>query len=236
MIDKTLVTSATPFLSFLDRWMAELPVVTLEGIVKNPQKVAIFSVDLVKGFCSQGALASERVQGILPAVVSLFQRGWDRRVRNFVLFQDTHDPKALEFAAYPPHCIGGSEESQAVDEIMALPFFKHMIIKPKNSVGFLHTGLDEWLAEHPEVETFLVVGDCTDICVYQLAMHLRVDANARQMPRRVIVPADCVQTYNREVSAAAAQGGLPHDGNLLHAVFLYHMALNGIEVVMGIAD
>ncbi|NTV36699.1 MAG: cysteine hydrolase, partial [Anaerolineaceae bacterium] len=27
------------------------------------------------------------------------------------------------------------------------------------------------------------------------------------------------------------QGGFPHPGDLLHATFLYHMALNGIEVV-----
>ena len=52
------------------------------------------------------------------------------------------------------------------------------------------------------------------------------DANARQLRRRVIVPADCVDTYDRGVAVAAEQGGLPHDADLLHAVFLYHMALN----------
>ena len=61
-------------------------------------------------------------------------------------------------------------------------------------------------------------------------MHLRLDANARQLQRRVIVPADCVDTYDRGVAVAAEQGGLPHDADLLHAVFLYHMALNGVEV------
>jgi hypothetical protein len=66
-------------------------------------------------------------------------------------------------------------------------------------------------------------------------MHLRLDANARQLNRKVIVPANCVDTYDRPVSAARAEGGLPHPGDLLHAVFLYHMALNGVEIAKSIA-
>ncbi|MDZ7695483.1 MAG: hypothetical protein U5R49_00675 [Deltaproteobacteria bacterium] len=30
---------------------------------------------------------------------------------------------------------------------------------------------------------------------------------------------------------ADASGHMPHYGNLLHRTFLYHMALNGVEVV-----
>jgi hypothetical protein len=33
------------------------------------------------------------------------------------------------------------------------------------------------------------------------------------------------------VEVARALGALPHDADLLHQVFLYHMALNGIETV-----
>jgi nicotinamidase-related amidase len=98
----------------------------------------------------------------------------------------------------------------------------------------LNTGLNEWLAAHPGVDTFIVVGDCTDLCTYQLAMHLRLDANARQLQRRVIVPVDCVDTYDRPVAAAQQQGGFAHDAELLHAVFLYSMALNGVEVLLSI--
>ncbi|MDZ4158749.1 MAG: cysteine hydrolase, partial [Anaerolineaceae bacterium] len=65
----------------------------------------------------------------------------------------------------------------------------------------------------------------------QLAMHLRLDANARQVERRVIVPVNCVETYDRPLETARAEGGLPHPGDLLHSIFLYHLVLNGIEVV-----
>jgi nicotinamidase-related amidase len=111
-----------------------------------------------------------------------------------------------------------------------------MVKFEKNSIGSgLNTGLNEWIQDHPEVDTYFVVGDCTDLCTYQLAMHLRLDANARQLQRRVIVPVDCVETYDRPVEVAREEGGLPHPADLLHTVFLYHMLLNGVEVYSQIA-
>jgi hypothetical protein len=77
-----------------------------------------------------------------------------------------------------------------------------------------------------------VVGNCTDLCVYQLAMHLRVRHNARNVPGvSVIVPANAVDTYDLPVETASAIGAMPHPGDFFHQVFLYHMALNGIQVV-----
>ncbi len=103
-------------------------------------------------------------------------------MRNILFLQDTHEPNAVEFGAYPPHCVRGTEEAETVEELRALPFFKQITIMEKNSISSgLNTGLNEWLFRHPNVDTFIVVGDCTDLCTYQLAMHLRLDANARQL-------------------------------------------------------
>jgi hypothetical protein len=62
-------------------------------------------------------------------------------------------------------------------------------------------------------------------------MHLRLDANARQLRRRVIVPTDCVETYDLPVAIARGIGAVPHNADLLHRVFLYSMMLNGVEVM-----
>jgi nicotinamidase-related amidase len=76
----------------------------------------------------------------------------------------------------------------------------------------------------------IVVGDCTDLCVYQAAMHLRLRANAAgDRGFEVVVPEDCVQTYDLPVETAQRLGALPHDGDLLHGLFLYHLALNGVQ-------
>ncbi len=224
------------FLDWLARWEKDLPVVSLSKVVSNPARVGVLSEDLVKGFCTEGPLASPRVAGIVPAVVNLFRRAHDLGVRHFLLSQDTHDSDAIEFSAFAPHCIGGTSESETIDELMNLPFSNTFNIIPKNSISLIGTPFEDWLEAHPEVTIFLIVGDCTDICVYQAAMHLRLRANVMGLrDMQVIVPADCVQTYDMPVETAAQLGILPHDGELLHSIFLYHMALNGVEVVRRLA-
>jgi hypothetical protein len=77
-----------------------------------------------------------------------------------------------------------------------------------------------------------VVGDCTDLCTYQLAMYLRTAANENQQRSiRIILPEDCVDTYDLPVTTAQQIGATPHSAEILHLIFLYHMMLNGIEVV-----
>ena len=76
------------------------------------------------------------------------------------------------------------------------------------------------------------MGDCTDLCVYQLAMHLRLRANALDLrDTRVILPVDGVNTFDIPVDVAQEIGAMPHHGDLMHLIFLYSMAQNGIEVV-----
>ena len=69
-----------------------------------------------------------------------------------------------------------------------------------------------------------------------LAMHLRLRANALDLSeQRVIVSADAVETYDMSVETARQVGALAHPGGFFHRVFLYHMALNGIQVVLRVA-
>jgi len=64
-----------PFLEWVAQWEANLPTVELEAVVSEPARVALVSVDLVKGFCYEGPLASPRVAGIVPAVVRSLPAG-----------------------------------------------------------------------------------------------------------------------------------------------------------------
>ncbi|MCJ7626279.1 MAG: isochorismatase family protein [Anaerolineaceae bacterium] len=235
MSSNQIIQRSESFVDYLEKWLEDLPVLSLDQIVSDPEKVAIISEDMVNGFCYEGPLASPRVQGIIRPIVNLFEMIWETGVRNILLSQDSHEPDAIEFDAYPSHCVRGSSQAEPVPEIKALPFFDQMTIFPKNSISIdAQMDLGKWLLDHPEVEIFIVVGDCTDICIYQLAMYLRTDANERQIKRRVIVPVNCVQTYDMQVDLAIEIGALPHDGDFLHGVFLYHMALNKIEVVQEI--
>ncbi|MCL4561051.1 MAG: cysteine hydrolase [Chloroflexi bacterium] len=229
-------SNAEPFLVYLTQWMRDLPRVKLGQAIPQPDNTAILSVDVVNGFCNEGPLSSPRVAQIVQPIMSLFERAWDAGVRQVVLAQDTHDPAAVEFAQWPAHCVRGSSEAETVDEFKSLPFFDQMLVMPKNSINAaLNTPLTSWLFDHPHLDNFIVVGDCTDLCTYQLAMFLRIDANARQIQRRVLVPANCVDTYDMTVESAEQLGALPHPAELLHAIFLYHMSLNGVEIVQEIS-
>jgi len=82
------------------------------------------------------------------------------------------------------------------------------------------------------VRTAIVAGNCTDLCVYQLAMHLRLRANALNLPAvRLIVPAEAVDTYDVPEDASPHSGIKIHPGDFFHQVFLYHLALNGVDVI-----
>lgn len=226
------LSDAQLFLNHLDDWMARLPTRKLEEISENAESIAIICVDVTNGFCKVGALSSPRVAGIVQPIVQLMELSWDFGVRNIILSQDTHEPDAVEFGSWPAHCVRGTEEAETVDEIRALSFFDQMLLLEKNSIASgLNQELQEWVNDHPEVMNYIVVGDCGDLCTYQLAMFLRLDANEHQLKRNVIVPENCVQTYDMSITVAKEVGAYAHPGDLMHAFFLYHMALNGVEVV-----
>ena len=228
-----LLDHSRPFLAYLEEWYNALAPLALAEIVADaPERVALISIDVINGFCKSGPLASERVGRLAQPVADLFQRAHALGVRALALTQDTHDPATPEFLAYPPHCLRDTIESAAVDELKVLPFYADLAIFPKNSISsHLSTGLGAWLRERPQLDRFIVVGDCTDLCTYQAARQLRLEANAANLARRVIVPADAVDTFDTPVSVARALGIKAHDADLHHALFLHHMASNGVEVV-----
>jgi nicotinamidase-related amidase len=248
-----MLTDSRPFLAWLVDWYNGRPALDWTDLLdatqndpagaalsapdqvalSAPDQVALFAVDVTSGFCSEGPLSSDRVGRIADPISRLFQRAYDHGVRHFLLPQDTHSEDALEFASFPPHCVQGTAEPLTVPELSDLPFSQLFHVIEKNSISSsIGTGLDAWLDGHPQVTTFVVTGDCTDICVYHLAMHLRMRANARNLQDvRVILPVDGIDTFDLPVDVASEIGAMPHHADLLHLVFLYSMAQNGIEII-----
>lgn len=228
-----LISQSKPFLEYVVNWKNGLaPLPLTEVINGQAEQVAVISVDVINGFCYQGSLASPRVADLVDPIAALFHRSYEAGVRHFILTQDAHPADAVEFANFPPHCIRGTAESETVDTFKQLPFFDIFQVMPKQSLNsHIGTDLEAWLEAHPAVNTFITVGDCTDLCTHQLAMHLKLRANVRNELVRIILPVNCVETYDLPVSVAQEIGAIPHDGDLLHHLFLYHMMLNGIEVV-----
>lgn len=221
---------------FVHQWLATLRESSLDAIAEDPSTVAIFSADMINGFLHFGPLASGRVRKLAIPVASLFQAAWDHGIRDFVLCQDTHHPDTPEFDAYPPHCTRDSPESDTVPELANLPFADAFTIVEKNSLSpSIGTALDGWLEMNRQVTTAIVVGDCTDLCTYQLAMYLRMRANALNIDGySVIVPMDAVDTFDIPHTDSQSASNA-HPAEFFHTVFLYHMAQNGIAIVTSIS-
>ena len=217
----TLVSQATAHAERLSRWYGDLT--RLELTTLEPTRTALVSVDVIDGFTRLGALGSPRVTAIIPAIVTLIERldalGVPSSQIAFV--QDAHPQDAEEFSAYPPHCVRGTQEAEAVHELQALPNWAQYRHFEKNSIAS-HTsdGFNAWLEEQ-QVDTIISVGDVTDLCLYTLALHLQVRTLARGLKQRVIVPETCAQTWDAP----------DHPGDLYHLLFLHQLARNGVEVV-----
>jgi nicotinamidase-related amidase len=172
------------------------------------------------------------VGGLLPGVTRVFELAHAAGVRDFVLPQDTHRPDAEEFGSFPEHCVVGTEESRMAPELLALPFAHLFTVIEKNSISStIGTDFARWENERGPFAAYIVVGDCTDFCIYQAAMALKLRSNVEHRGQRVVVPADCVNTYDIPLDLARSIGAEPHDGDLVHHIFLHSMATNGVEVV-----
>ena len=221
---------------FVTRWLETVPAARLDEIAPDPATNAVFGADIINGFLRHGALSSERVDGITGPVIDLVQRAWDHGVRDYVFVQDTHPEDNPEFNAYPPHAIAGTSESEMIPELAELPFADHFTVIEKNSLHpAVETGFDAWWDARMHLRTAIVIGDVTDLCVTDLAMHLRLRANALGIQDfQVIVPMDCVDTFDIP-DGPDVEPGTAHPADFFHAVWLYYLQSNNIRIVKSIS-
>ena len=94
---------------------------------------------------------------------------------------------------FPRHCVAGTPETEVIPELADIPGEK--IYKRRYS-GFFDTPLEARLREiNPE--KIIIVGVCTDICVFFTA------ADARNRDYAVEVPVDCVASFDEEAHGFA---------------------------------
>ncbi len=184
-------------------------------------KTCLVMIDMVNGFVRKGALQSDRISSIVPEVVKLSFRCEENNIKK-IAFADSHQEEAVEFKAYPPHCIEGTKEADIIDELKAIGGYR--LITKNSTNGFIEPDFQEWLHDNPEVDTFIIVGDCTDICIMQFALSLKAHFNRLNQYSRIIVPMNGVNTYDADI----------HDGDLMHIMGLYMMMINNIEIVKDI--
>ncbi len=184
---------------------------------------AILIIDMIKGFAKEGCLSSNRVNGLIPRISELLSSS---KKINKVFLYDSHPQDAIEFQSYPVHAVCGTEESQIVDELSQY-IDKNSVIIHKNSTNAMMTQeLRDYLTKHLEIDNYIIIGDCTDICILQCALGLKSYFNELNISKKVIVPYRYVDTYDLDVNH--------HEAELMNLFALYNMKINGIELYKGI--
>lgn len=190
-----------------------LPVENISNIQLN--KTDLFIVDINNGFAKGGALYSPRIESLINPITE-FSKKLSPKLHRIIAFTDCHPKDSIEFLSYPPHCLEGDAESDIVDELKTIENLK---VLPKNSTnGFFALGNMNF----DDVDNIIVIGDCTDICIYQFAVTLKTYFIQNNINKNVIVPMNLVDTYD-----------IPnvHCADLSNIVFLNSMIQNGINVI-----
>lgn len=190
-------------------------VIKLEEL--ESEKTLLVIVDMNKGFAKKGALYSDRVEGIINKVQNIAEKAKYLGIE-IIAFTDFHNEESPEFGAYPEHCMYNSDEWELVDELSEIKEIK--VIKKNSTNGFIEKEFE--LKE--EIENVIVIGDCTDICIYQFAVTAKTEMNRRNFKGNVIVPKELVETYDAPF----------HKANFMNYTFLNSMMLNGVKVVNNI--
>lgn len=178
-------------------------------------KIGLFIVDMNNGFAKEGALSSKRVEKIIKPIADL-GKSLSSKINTIVAFTDTHDENSVELKSYPTHCLKGDKESEIVEEILSIDNLK--ILEKNSTNGFFAMDIEKY----KHLDHFIVVGCCTDICIYQFVLTLKTYFNQNNLDKNIIVPMNLVETYDADMI---------HSADLLNTVFLNSMIQNGIKVV-----
>lgn len=186
--------------------------------LQDLNRPALFVVDMVNGFCKTGAMADKKIMEIVPSISQLCQ---SIPLDDIWFIADSHKSDDVEFLSFPPHCLDGEWESEIVDELQK--YIKHII--KKNTTNAFHSieqDMKEKILEASKYSDIIITGCCTDICVLQFALTLRTYLNSINVEKRIIVPVNCVETYD-----------VPdmHDALEMNTYALKLMSAAGINVV-----
>ncbi len=187
----------------------------------DKDKTALFVVDMVVGFVYSGALSSPRVAAIVKNIAEL-----NKKTKNFkkMFFLDNHENDSQEFEYFPQHCVKETNEAELIPELKTEDSKgTDTYYAEKNSTNGFHSSVfQEWLKKNEDnVDNYIITGCVTDICILQFALSLKSYFNEKNKDKRVIIPKNCVETYDAGT----------HDGYLMNLFALYNMHTSGIEIV-----
>ena len=222
--------------------------IQLESISLGDGHVGLVIVDAGVGFTREGNLADP--ERMIPMVSRIDQTWKDLKAAigdrlHTLCFLDTHEPDIPE-PPYPPHCIKGTGEEDMDPALEWLLEEPQVTVIRKDCINGFVGAIDrssgenkfcEWVKTNG-IQTLLVCGDCTDICVsdfvvttlsarnHGLLTKASPDERAAYVKAitglRICVLGDACETFH-------APG--VHEAEAAHHVGLWLMAARGATLV-----
>ena len=233
----------------------ELPLTTSAWSPED-RPVGLIVIDAVHGFCTVGAgplapmAPNQQVNRMIDEIDGL-ARTFAAAQRPIMVFMDTHEPGRVE-PPYPPHCERGTGQENLVDALAWLEAEPMATLLRKDCIngfvgaieaahpghGVTHNRVADWIALH-RLQSIVVVGICTDICVLDFVVTALSARNHGLLPtlRDVVVLEPACATYDLPLETARSRG-LPdtaaHPQDLCHHLGLYVMASRGAVLASSI--
>ncbi len=211
------------FLAYMKEDLSKIESVSFEELGINKENTALIVVDMVKGFYNEGPLANPDVKNVIEPMLKLNEKMKDYKK---VFFIDSHNENSVEFESYPRHCVEGTIEEELIDEFLQSEAMinKNTIFIKKNSINGFNANGFEKIRDNKNIENFIVVGVCTDICVKNFTLSLKTYFNEKNLEKRIIVPANMVETYDANF----------HSRDFWNLTSLFEMKSNGVQIVKDI--
>lgn len=150
---------------------------------------AVLVIDMLKDFVlPEGALPVPGAMELADRIAGFLQEARAKGVP-VIYVCDSHDPDDPEFRRWPPHCVRGTEGAQVVEVLAPQPGDRR--VEKRRYSAFFGTEL-EGILEELSVDTLILTGLLTDVCVYSTAL------DAGQRGFRVVVPRDLVIALSEE--------------------------------------
>lgn len=160
---------------------------------KSTGREAVLPIDMLNDFLT-GVLKCDRAYNIIPNLQRLIYSARYNNVPN-IFVNDAHrkvveelyeDP---EFSIWGEHAVDGTWGAEVIPELA--PTDRDFIVKKPTYSGFHATDLD-YLLRHMKINTIILGGMHTDICVNHTA------SDGYKLGYRIVVPADAVDALDEE--------------------------------------
>ena len=215
-LNKSVIENNIKFINKIMEKLSNLKSLKLETL--DTDKTNLIIIDVINGFVREGALRSERIESIIPPIIRTMKNCKAHGI-NIIAFRDSHNENSPEFNSYPIHCLNGSSESEIVQEIRNEGGYE--LINKNSTNGFIEPEFQNYLKKNENITSYIITGDCTDICILQFALSIKTYFNMKNISSRIIVPIDSIETYNTDF----------HNADLMNVFALEMLDTNGIELV-----